>query len=361
MDHKIWSELTPESQAEIVDKLSGGDSPYTVAEAYGLHPESLARKWRHIRQSRNKNIKSQNIKQYASEDATTSILPQENILKTFSYDGFDGRILGAEESLPSEKFMFIDTDRPLTILFVTDTHFGQHDPVACDTFIRFAETVPHDLIVHGGDALECYGLSKYGKDPNMVFKNSLKSELREWRQFSTRLNNVSDAPKLIIAGNHIARYFTWLAANPAIMALEEYELDNLMKLEEFGYEPMVNSIYFDSQSSADFPNPKLLVHHGSISRRYSGNSARAESENRGYINSVSGHVHRLSASYRRTMSSQIMSAEGGTLRTLQPGWMEFPDWQHGCLQIQYDAKNSYVSAYPVLFLDGKAYFNGSKI
>lgn len=368
MQHKIWSELSSANQESIVKSLASGESVHTVADRYGLLSSSLARKWRYIKQrstsesytQSNLSTRVDNEENYDIDQEAEDSLSR-NVFSSFDYSKYSGYILGETESFPTSRRMYINTKKSLSILSYTDTHFDDHDQQACDTFIRVAKAVPHDLIVHCGDPLDCHGLSRYGKDPNDIFKKSLKVERASWKKFNSELNAVSNARKLIIAGNHMNRYFEWLRQNPAIMSIEEFQIDNLLDLSTYNYEPMVNSIYLDATKSIDYPNPKLLFHHGSISRRNAGSSSRAESETRGYVNSVSGHVHRLSVSYRRTMHGQIVSAEGGTLRTLQPEWMEFPDWQHGCLHISYDSASNYVSINPVLFLDGKAYINGVEI
>lgn len=361
MNYKnVWSDLSDREKKYVVEQLEGGGDYKRLADVYGLNPESLARKWRYIRQNR-RETPNEVEEQTPEKIDSTNVLPSDTMLADFDFGKYYGKVLGEPESMPCDRYMYIDTREPLSLLFVTDTHFGQHDEQACDTFLRVAEKVPHDILIHGGDALECHGLSRYGKDPNHIFKHSLKNERRYWYDFAEQLNNVSQAHKFIIDGNHVHRYFEWLRQNPSVMALEEFQLDNILYLEEFGYEPMVNSIYFDCTGSSDFPNPSLLFHHGSVSRKHSGSSSRIESENRGFINSISGHVHRLSVSYRRTMSGQIVSAEGGTLRTLQPDWMDFPDWAHGCLQIDYDPVDNYVGVNPILILNGKAYLNGKTI
>lgn len=369
MENIIWTQLTAEQQDAIIRNLDAGVSIQFLAQQYNLLASSLERKWRYIKQNRRNGrelvrlstSRSTQIIKANEEDETIDALPETNIFSAFKFPKFNGNIVGANESLPTDRFMYVETTEPITILFVTDTHFGQHDQQACDTFIRLAKKVPHDLIVHGGDALECYGLSRYGKDPNNIFKNSLKEERRHWREFNQKLNEASKAPKLIIAGNHIDRYFEWQKSNPTVMALEEFQLDNLLDLSNLGYQPMVNSIYFDAAQNTDYPDPNMVIHHGTVARRHAGSSSRAESENMGFVNSASGHTHRLSVAYKRTMRGQVIAIEGGTLRTLQPGWMSFPDWSHGAVLIEYSSKAKYITANPILFYNGEAYVNGTRI
>lgn len=372
--HKVWSELSESVQSEIIARLQSGVNAYEIAPQYGLNPSSLERKWRKLRQRlEKKQLFPQ--KQVSHSKATKDVVyfqegseqiddrntnPAEIFAESFGKK-FDATLYGTEESIPSERILSIKTKSHVRILFFTDTHFGEHDQKACDTFLRIADTLEYDMVIHGGDCLECYGLSQYGKDPRKVFTQSLKQEVDDWKNFSERLHKINDCPKFMIFGNHMDRYYRWLAESPAVYSIKEMQLDHIMQLSKYNYMPMVNFIYFDDAGISDFPNPRLTIHHGSVSRKNAGNSSRAEAENLGMTSSVSGHVHRLSVAYKRTLRSQIVHAEGGTLRTLSPSWMNNPDWQHGCLTIDYDLYNNYIGVTPIMIQSGTAYINGERI
>lgn len=375
----VWSSLSRIVQDVIIKRLDSGESPSSLADEYGLYPPSLARKYRKIKQKRiresgpkpYRQTQTHNIAKTENQETQTVkkqipiIIKQPKIQTLFDSSNslFDIKVLGGADALPEERNAWITTKRPITILFYTDTHFGDHDEAACDAFIRVAKTVKHDLVIHGGDALECYGLSKYGKDPRKIFTHSFKQEIRAWRRFSEQLSEVSDAPKMMIFGNHMQRYYDWLmqSGNQSLLDLEEMQLDHIMRLSEFGYAPSVSNIYFDGELNYDFPNPFMMGYHGSLARKGAGNSARSETESRGFINGFGGHTHRLSVSYKRTLESQVVSIEGGTLRTLNTDWMAFSDWSHGCVEIEYSFQDKYVSAYPINILNGRAYLNGARI
>ena len=371
MQRIVWTDLRKDVQNEIIRRLDNGERAYKIADEYGLHPPSLSRKYRKIKQRRNKDAPKpqRKVTTYATvkNDIQPKITEQKRASSQVIYKDanplFDIKVLGEKDSMPKERNAWITTKRPLTILFFTDTHFGDHDQDACDAFIRVAATVKHDLIVHGGDALECYGLSKYGKDPRKIFSHSFKQEIYQWREFNDRLSDVTDAPKVMIFCNHMQRYYDWLMTtnNQSMIDLEEMELDYIMRLSTYGYAPSVNSIYFDGVEDIDFPNPFLYGHHGELSRKHSGTSSRAESENRGFINTFQGHVHRLSVGYKRTMQSQVIAIEGGTLRTLGASWMGFTDWQHGCVKIEYSFEDKYISGNPISIVNGKAFLDGVRV
>lgn len=372
MQNTVWTGLNKTTQDIIVKRLDNGESPYNIAGEYGLYPPSLARKYRKIKQKRERD-KPQKVTQQTAiiskpvqQNQKPKITKTTPKIETLYSDGnslFDIQVLGGANALPEERKAWITTKRPITILFYTDTHFGDEDEQAVDAFLRVAKVVKHDLIVHGGDALECYGLSKYGKDPRKIFTHSFKQEIKRWLYFNDRLREVTDADSIMIFGNHMARYYDWLmqSGNQAMLDLDEMQLDYIMRLSEYGYTPSVDAIYFDGETDFDFPNPFMMGIHGEVSRKDSGNSAKTESSNRGYVNLFQGHVHRLSAAYKRTLQSQIVHIEGGTLRKLSTEWMAYTDHQHGCVKIEYSYADKYVSAYPISILNGKAFIDGVRI
>lgn len=341
-EHNIWSNLTDKERQDALDSLDSGVSVYEVATNFSLNPESLGRKYRKIKQKRLRNL--------AKKPTTKSDLTQKKEVRLYhkEHDLWIDNIYGTKDSLATERTMYINTKEPLRFIVYSDTHFSDHDPKACELFLEYVEETEHDFIVHAGDALDCYGLSRYGKDPRKTFVNNIQKELDDWGEFSEQLQQASDKPKYMILGNHMERYYKWLFENPGAFGAKFINLDNIMELKKYGYAPMVNYIMFDCSGNNLYPDPNLVIHHGSVSRKHSGSSARGEAEAFGLVSSISGHVHRLSSQYKRTIRGPIVYAESGTLRTLNPEYMAFPDWQHGCLDVIYDRENSYISINPVL-------------
>lgn len=345
-EHNVWSKLTDRERQDALNMLDSGVSVYKTATDFNLHPESLSRKYRKIKQKRARNL----AKKTTTKDDYADSVRRKSDLQIYlqSNPTWDATIYGAEDSIAMERTMYIKTNDAVRFIVFSDTHFSDHDQEACELFYEYVEDTDHDFIVHAGDALDCYGLSRYGKDPRRTFVNTIQKELDDWGEFSEKLHQVSDKPKYMILGNHMERYYKWLFENPGAFGAKFINLDAIMELESHGYAPMVNSIMFDPSGDYLYPDPKLIIHHGTVSRKHSGSSARGEAEMFGLTSSISGHVHRLSAQYRRTMRGPIAFAEAGTLRTLDPEYMAFPDWQHGCLLVDYDYKRGYISINPVL-------------
>src|SRR5690606_37332404 len=100
------------------------------------------------------------------------------------YNKWTSTVFGEKDSIPSDRTLHIKTNDAVSFIVYSDTHFSSHDENACNAFIRCVKYLPHDFIVHGGDCLDCYGLSKYGKDPRKIFTASLKQEVNDWKVFS---------------------------------------------------------------------------------------------------------------------------------------------------------------------------------
>lgn len=353
-----WSELSRETQDSIIRRLDDGEDRKTIADEYSLEYQSFARTMRRIRAKR-KNRAKQELISYNQEHLVdiTRLPPFQVKHLTIHIQGDTG--LGSD---PNERTLFINTERPLNILYFTDAHFPFHDPMCTDAFIRACEKLPHDIIINGGDTLDLYGLSRYGKDPSKTLVHNLKQERAAWKEFALRVNKASPhSEKFNIFGNHLYRYMVWLHDNPSIMAMDEMQIDAIMQLQELKWHINVSEILFNADyTNLDYPDPEFIAHHGTVARKHAGVSSRSESENMGYISSISGHVHRLSASYKKTLSTQVLMAEGGTLRNLRPDYMRRPDWQNGFQYLTY-VPGQTTFCTPVLIYNGNAYYNGCKI
>lgn len=344
----VWSDLSKSSQQDIINKYLSGGSLHDLAGQYDLRYNSLARKMRKLRQYGKLKIKN----------TTTEKLPEPKQNIYFDREKYSIYIEGLEKRY-YERDMIIKTNRPFSFLVYSDAHFGEESEHAIDAFLRATKYLDHDMIVNLGDTLDVSGLSKYGKDRDGIFLKNLGRERKKWAVFSEQLSEVSDADKLILGGNHIIRYYKWLDENQGVFGLEEFELENIMRLDEFGYVPMVENIFVDAGNHKDYPAPKLIMTHGTLSRKHAGSTSRGHSENLGYANLIVGHVHRLGVNVKRTIFGPVVTAEAGCLCSLNPGYMSYPDWTNGFLHVVYDSGNVHIT--PIMIVNGKCYINGVKI
>lgn len=145
--------------------------------------------------------------------------------------------------------------------------------------------------------------------------------------------------KVAITGNceRIQRY---LKKHPELYSLDALKLPNLLGLDKFNIEYSDKGIKLGS----------LKIIHGTIVRKFSGYTARAEME-KNDCSGISGHTHRLAVYYKRTPSRDLMWAESGCLCDLNPEYINDPSWNQGFLY-GYVEKDSF-SIMPVPIVKGK--------
>lgn len=210
-------------------------------------------------------------------------------------------------------------------LNISDLHVPYHDVHAWQLFLNIVQEVRPTTINILGDALDCYHLSAFDKDPERMKDGGFQEDLDLWYQMARELQKV--APETctyrFLPGNHEDRLRRYLMRNPELYGLRALELPTLMRLEELGV------AYFEEEIEIV---PGLLSgKHGSIVRRDSAFSARAELEREKYaISVISGHTHRKGTHYVRTRHGVVVAFENGCLCGLEPEYvMGIPNWQQG--------------------------------
>ena len=341
MSNITWTGLTPEQQSNIIKRHTNSrESIRDLSNEFNLNPESLARKIR--------DLTAKNTLNYY-----LNYMPQNGTLSYTQQEAFDIKITNIESINPSDKIAFIKPKRDtMRLLVVSDIHFGQEDQDAVKTFLYAQKHIPVDLIILLGDIFEFYGLSTFAKNPQLMAK-SLQSEIDAYTEFMDELDNI-ETPKISAIGNHELRYLRHLEANPYLYAVSDYTLDKIMKVDKYKLLPMVDQIIFSEDSDMITPNPTLVLMHGTKAQKHGGTSARLQSENYGYINYGQGHSHKLSVVQRRTLRGIISVFETGCLATLNPEWVNFPDYNQGFMYVQI--VGDYVAATPIPIHEGKAYF-----
>jgi hypothetical protein len=341
-----WTELTPLQQSSIIKRWKNGENHAKLAVEFDLNAESLSRKIRHL-------TANNTIHYYLN------YTPENEKIEYAQQDAFDIKITNIESVNPSERIAFVKSKKDvLRILIYSDPHFGMHDTVALNAFLRSTPEIPCDLILSMGDNLDFYGLSTFSKNPQLLTQ-SLQSEIDSYSGFIESLNALTKVPKLSLIGNHELRYFRYLETNPYLYAVRDYSLDRLLKIEEYNFLPLVSEIMINPSDDIYSPDPALILIHGTKASKHGGISARTQSEDYGYTSLGVGHTHKLSVVMRRTLRGQVTSFECGTLSTLNPEWQRYPNYNQGFMYVEVEG--DFVSATPVPIYNGKALFCGKRI
>ncbi len=214
------------------------------------------------------------------------------------------------------------------IVSLTDWHVPFHDPKAIEAAFGFVERIqPQVIVTH--ELHDFYALSRFDKDPGRI--DSLQGEIDMVTGYLAQLRKLCpDSRILLLQSNHMARLKRYLWRNaPALSSLRSLQLPALLQLQENGVEFMN---YFQHQG--------VLFKHGTIVRKESGMTARAELAKEG-VAGVSGHTHRLGQVYKRLRGGAYTWIESGCLCQLDPEYIDgTADWQQGFSLVSFQSPTS---------------------
>jgi predicted phosphodiesterase len=213
------------------------------------------------------------------------------------------------------------------VIFVGDTHAPFEDKRAVDLACQIITDEAPDILVHLGDLVDFYSISRFEKDPNrrLLLQDELEAAAYTLGQLDQAVS--TKTRKILFRGNHEVRIDKYIHGHaPALAGLDRLKIPNLLGLKSLGWEYVKHDLELF---------PEFLIKHGEIVRQNAGYSARGEMD-RAWMSGISGHTHRLALfSYmpRRAYLKEQQSPfwiENGCLCTLAPEYMEGNgNWQQG--------------------------------
>lgn len=251
------------------------------------------------------------------------------------------------------------TNGMITAVLYGDSHFPFQDEAALDIVGQVVRVSRPDFIVHMGDPIDAYQLSRFDKNPRRL--HTLQDEIDECRAHLVSMRIL--APKaryILLEGNHPDRLRRMLWNMPeqvkALNSLRAFTAvmtwPALLGLDELG----VEFVPYGEESKHTFL-PKFLVKHGSVVRKLSAYTARAELDK--YNKSgASGHTHRLGQFFHRDSNGNHIWIETGCTCKLDPEYAQDPDWQQGCVVMTFEPATGAFQAETVYIHNGSAVFRG---
>jgi UDP-2,3-diacylglucosamine pyrophosphatase LpxH len=208
-------------------------------------------------------------------------------------------------------------------LNISDLHIPYLDPAAWDLALAVVEYVKPDVINILGDLVDFYELSTFDKDPEKLKAGGLQRQLDLSYLKCSELKRAAPKAKLrYVPGNHEDRLRRYLMRHNELHDLRVLELPSLLNLKEL-------EIEFYESEIAIIPGI-LYGRHGTVVRGESGYSANGELARQRYaVSLITGHTHRLGTTYVRTRNTLIKGMENGCLCSLNPEYVEHPNWQQG--------------------------------
>ena len=253
--------------------------------------------------------------------------------------------------------------KPLTRVAVAygDTHIPFQDDACLRVVAKIIKSLQPDLILNLGDLLDAHQMSmKFNVDP--LWKDSLQDNIDQAvRHLDDFAALAPDARKVLLLGNHEERLErllkTWTGPNAEVIRLRQFQNHITWNglFSEAGLEGWEVYPYGNQLDLEIIPN--LITKHGNKVSQHSGYTAAAELRHHGR-SGISGHVHRLGLHYKSDAGGNHVWCESGCTCTVRPHYTENPNWQHGCVVIEYNA--SWFNMTPVFIQDGFAMFRGKE-
>jgi hypothetical protein len=244
-----------------------------------------------------------------------------------------------------------------TALVLTDTHVPYQDEAALQVIRGLVSDVRPRVILHLGDLLDCFTISRFTKDRSHIL--NLQDEIDAARCILHQFSQLApDADKYLLEGNHEARLDELLNTLPGtakeLMALRDIRAaatwPSLLRTDEIGWE----FVPVKGQAHRAIL-PRIIAKHGNVVRKHSGMSGKGEWEKYGK-SGLSGHVHRLGQFYARDHNGNHTWTECGCTCRLDPPYMEDPDWAHAVVLVHFTPDGSRFSVEPVYIESGRALF-----
>lgn len=246
-----------------------------------------------------------------------------------------------------------------TAVVYTDTHFPFQDRQTLALIQRLVVDLRPDKVVHLGDLLDCYSISRFSTDPNRT--HTLQSEIDLARVHLAQMRDLApQAECWLLAGNHEDRLQKTIwnlpggAAELARLTAFQKALEWPVLLEL----PAIHWTWVPSHKQAHLPIiPQLITRHGTVVRKWSGWSGKGEWEKYGK-SGLSGHVHRMGSFTHRDLHGAHSWHEVGCSCSITPEYVTDPDWQNGCAVVSYT--ENWYQVEPVFILNGRAMFRGQE-
>lgn len=248
----------------------------------------------------------------------------------------------------------------VTALVYSDTHVPFQDDAVLSVVFGIARELQPDVLVHGGDLLDCYSLSRFDKDPTR--KDDLQDEIDLARQHLARARAAAPNARFVyLEGNHEDRLrrTLWNMEGPAaqLARLTAFQKamtwPSLLGLDELHIE----FIPYGEQTKHSIL-PKWVLKHGTVVRPKSAYTAQGEHAKYGKSGS-SGHTHRLGTFYHRDLNGSHVWQETGCTCKLDADYAPDADWQNGCVVLTFEPKTGAVAVEPVYIANGMGVWRGN--
>ena len=228
-----------------------------------------------------------------------------------------------------------------TVLKISDFHIPFHDERAVKVAFSFAKFLKPIIIVLD-EVLDFYQLSRFDKMPKRVLE--FDQDIEQTRDTLALLRKACPASRIVmVRSNHDQRLERYTKAHPELSSLPHFTVPALLALKRFGISYMPSFKFRD-----------VLFKHGSIIRKHSGYTAKAEFEREG-CSGASGHSHRLGIYFVSLSGGKYCWMEGGCV--CQTKDVEYiagtANWQQGVTTFTFEKGSKHFLAQIHPIIDGQ--------
>lgn len=133
---------------------------------------------------------------------------------------------------------------------------------------------------------------------------------------------------------------------PELAFLDALQLESVLKFQDLKILPA-------SEGELVFGD-QLVIRHGSVVRKGSAYTAKAELEKEFYsISVMTGHTHRGGVHYATTRTGTVQAHECFCLCDLEPEYMQHPNWQQGIVLAEVRKDQLHIEPVPFFRSGGK--------
>jgi Homing endonuclease associated repeat len=229
-----------------------------------------------------------------------------------------------------------------SIVSITDSHSEFRDEFTWLVCLDYCKEAQPDLIVLGGDILECYDISQHNKNPQRAYKIQDEIDFVVLNKLAALRFACPNAQIDYHLGNHEARLFKYLCMDsPALSSLRCLQFDKLLGLEDLA----INLIGRESFVFKTKMEENYKVYRGLWAWTHGVDCTQfpaLKEMNKYNVSGASGHVHRHTAFAKRDVGGFKTWMSVGASCTNKVGLEYMPGligWERGFLLTFVHPKN----------------------
>lgn len=244
-----------------------------------------------------------------------------------------------------------------TFVILNDLQIPFQDTLVLNRLVLpFIDELEPDGIVLNGDIVDCYSISTFDKNP--LTKAGLSLEIRLAQQLMARLAKIPT--KVWVGGNHEERLRRLVWKNPYLLSsVDAKTREKLVKVLDFPEMFGLGEHGFEwLPYGGQYMLGKLMLTHGSMVSKHSGQTARAHLEKYG-TSVLIGHTHRGGITYKTDVRGVHAAYENFCLCSLQPEYAQHPNWQLG-FSVVHVFDNGFFNVQQIPIINRRTFFFGDR-